>query len=50
MTLDKVKQEILEQRKYWLKGLIEDGNSYAAGKVSAFDYVLAQLSKVKEKK
>lgn len=50
MTLDKVKQEILEQRRYWLTSLIKDGGDYANGKVSALDYVLDLLSKVKEKK
>lgn len=50
MTLERVKQEILEQRSYWLTSLIKDGSDYANGKVSALDYVLDLLSKVKEKK
>lgn len=49
MTLDEVKQKIVNQRNSWLDTLVKDGGLYATGKVSAFDYVLELLSKVRVK-
>ena len=49
MTLEEVKNEIMERRRQWLDTLIENGSDYASGKVSAFDSCLELLSKVKVK-
>ena len=49
MTLEEVKNEIMERRSQWLDELIANGSDYASGKVSAFDSCLELLSKAKVK-